>query len=301
MYKSRTHLRVLKDWQPAHVVLQRLEGSGFDLLSRINMDYRVTIDFLLALVDSYSIELSYFIISEERIAPTLEDVARITGFPIDGMPVTGCDYKAAECSDICNELVLSARFLHEKNKCDIIIKELLHFKDISLDIVGAGLDPYVRAYVLYVIGCFLMPPRDSRLVPCMYLSLLRNADAIRNYAWGAALLCHLYHSLREFKMTRINGKNPKIMSFCAPFLTVGWSQSVERKSRNCYNKKKREEFDLMLTSDNIMWRPYARLRDDFLPNYLIRQMSLALSCTILICFEKLAYHRLDLCPLKLNL
>ncbi|CAA2997086.1 Hypothetical predicted protein [Olea europaea subsp. europaea] len=50
-------------------------------------------------------------------------------------------------------------------------------------------------------------------------------------------------------MTRINGKNPKIMSFCAPFLT----------------------------------------------------MSLALSCTILICFEKLAYHRLDLCPLKLNL
>ncbi|CAA2997087.1 Hypothetical predicted protein [Olea europaea subsp. europaea] len=182
MYKSRTHLRVLKDWQPADVVLQRLEGSGFDLISRINMDYRVTIDFLLALVDSYSIELSCFIIGEERIAPTLEDVARITRFPIDGMPVIGRDYKAPKCPNICNELPLSARFLQEKNKYDIIIKELLHFKDILLDIVGAGLDPYVRAYVLYVIECFPTPPRDSRSVPCIYLSLLRNVDAIRNYA-----------------------------------------------------------------------------------------------------------------------
>ncbi|CAA2989340.1 GTP diphosphokinase RSH1, chloroplastic [Olea europaea subsp. europaea] len=52
-----------------------------------------------------------------------------------------------------------------------------------------------------------MPPRDSRSVPCIYLSLLRNVDAIRNYAWGATLLCHLHHNLREFNTARINVKH----------------------------------------------------------------------------------------------
>ncbi|CAA2983565.1 Hypothetical predicted protein [Olea europaea subsp. europaea] len=129
-----------------------------------------------------------------RITPTLDDVARITGFSIDGLPVIGRDYKADECPGICSELLLSPRLLHPKNRCDVILKELLSFKDIPLVLVGAGLDPYVRAYVLYVIGCFLSPRRDHSSVPCMYLSLLRDVDAIQNYAWGAALLCQLHHT-----------------------------------------------------------------------------------------------------------
>ncbi|CAA2997483.1 Hypothetical predicted protein [Olea europaea subsp. europaea] len=82
---------------------------------------------------------------------------------------------------------------------------------------------------------------------------------------------------------------------------MGWSHAVERKSKNSYIKKKREEFDVMLTNENIVWQPYARLPDNFLPHYLVGQMDVALSRTILICFEKLAYHRPDLCPLKWNL
>ncbi|CAI9779886.1 unnamed protein product [Fraxinus pennsylvanica] len=171
----------------------------------------------------------------------------------------------------------------------------------------------------------------------MFLGLLRDVDSIKNYAWGAALLCHLHNGLRDFQIGRLRGKSPTIMSFCTPFLTffiyehmpviphtiydfdiyredfedreliftfplmVGWSNSVERKSKNVYAKKKKEEFDLLLTNDNITWQPYARLRDDFLPDYLAGQMDVAFSRTILICFEKLAHHRPDLCPLKINL
>ncbi|XP_022865838.1 protein MAIN-LIKE 1-like [Olea europaea var. sylvestris] len=305
MYKSRTHLRLLKEWQPVDAVIQRLEGTGFDLVHRINMDYRTTIDFLLALIDHYSVDLSCFIIGDQRITPKLDDVARITGFPIDVLPVLGRDYKANECPDVCNELLLSPELLHPKKRCDVILRKLLPFKNILPVLVGAGLDPYVRAYVLYVIGCFLTPPRGHSSVPCMYLSLLRDVDAIRNYAWGAALLCQLHHSMAEFKRAMIDGKNPQVMSFCAPFLTVffyehipiipctlydvdiykenfeerelfsifplmmGWSHAVERKSKNSYIKKKREEFDVMLTNENIVWQPYARLPDNFLPHYLV--------------------------------
>ncbi|CAA2983163.1 Hypothetical predicted protein [Olea europaea subsp. europaea] len=118
MYKSRTHLRLLKEWQPVDAVIQRLEGTGFDLVHRINMDYRTTVDFLLALIDHYSVDLSCFIIGDQRITPTLDDVARITGFPIDVLPVLGRDYKANECPDICNELLLSPELLHPKNRYD---------------------------------------------------------------------------------------------------------------------------------------------------------------------------------------
>ncbi|XP_022845231.1 protein MAIN-LIKE 1-like [Olea europaea var. sylvestris] len=189
MYKSRTHLRLLKEWQPVDTVIQRLEGTGFDLVHRINTDYRTTIDFLLALVDHYLVDMSCFIIGDQRITPMLDDVARITGFSIDDLLVIGQDYKADECPGIYSELLLSPRLLHPKNRCDVILKELQSFKDFPSVLVRAGLDPYVRAYVLYVIGCFLTPPRDHSSVSCMYLSLLRDVDAIRNYAWGAALLC----------------------------------------------------------------------------------------------------------------
>ncbi|CAA2957017.1 MAIN-LIKE 1-like [Olea europaea subsp. europaea] len=130
MYKSRTHLRLLKEWQPVDAVIQRLEGTGFDLVHRINMDYRMTIDFLLALIDHYSVDLSCFIIGDQRITPTLDDVARITGFPIDGLPILGRDYKANECPNICNELLLSPELLHPKNRCDVILRKLLPFKNI---------------------------------------------------------------------------------------------------------------------------------------------------------------------------
>ncbi|XP_022855488.1 protein MAIN-LIKE 1-like [Olea europaea var. sylvestris] len=248
------------------------------------MDYRTTIDFLLALINHYLVDMSCFIIGDQRITPTLDDVARITGFSIDGLPVIGRDYKADECPGICSELLLSPRLLHPKNRCDVILKELLSFKDIPLVLVGAGLDPYVRAYVLYVIGCFLSPRRDHSSVPCMYLSLLRDVDAIQNYAWGAALL-------ENFEERELFSIFP---------LMMGWSQAVERKSKNSYIKNKREGFDVMLINENIVWQPYARLLDNFLPHYLVRQMDVALSHTILICFEKLAYDRPDLCPLKWN-
>lgn len=95
---------------------------------------------------------------------------------------------------------------------DIIIKDLLYFKDIPPIIIGAGLDPYIRGYVLYVVS-FFYPSRDHRSVLCMFLGLLTDIGAIRNYACGASLLCHLHYRFREFKKERIRGKNPKIMIF----------------------------------------------------------------------------------------
>ncbi|CAA3008774.1 Hypothetical predicted protein [Olea europaea subsp. europaea] len=71
-------------------------------------------------------------------------MARIIGFYIDDMPVIRRDCTTDEYPNICNELLLSPRFLYKKNKCDIILKELLYFKDISPYVVEKGLDPWAN-------------------------------------------------------------------------------------------------------------------------------------------------------------
>lgn len=66
-------------------------------------------NFLMALIDCYSIEYSCFIIGGEKIISTFEDVAKITDFSIDGKLMTGFDYTLEKYISICSELLLSSR------------------------------------------------------------------------------------------------------------------------------------------------------------------------------------------------
>lgn len=111
--RNRTHLRELKKSQPIDNVLNRLHSTGFNLISRMNMGYRPTINFLMALIDFYFIEYLNFIIGDKKITLTLEDVARIIDFSINEKPMIELDYTQKECIHISNKLLLSSRFIHK--------------------------------------------------------------------------------------------------------------------------------------------------------------------------------------------
>ncbi|KAL8146825.1 hypothetical protein AgCh_004530 [Apium graveolens] len=54
---------------------------------------------------------------------------------------------------------------------------------------------HTRAYMLFIIGGVLFPTSSRDVVHPRYMQLLMEESEIRDYAWGAAVLAHLYRSL----------------------------------------------------------------------------------------------------------
>lgn len=51
----------------------------------------------------------------------------------------------------------------------------------------------------------------------------------------------------------------------------------------------------------IEWKPYQRLPSDYLSEFLRSQAILGMSRTVLLCFEKVVYHRPDVSPRQFGL
>ncbi|KAL8089461.1 hypothetical protein AgCh_039068 [Apium graveolens] len=54
---------------------------------------------------------------------------------------------------------------------------------------------HTRAYMLFIIGGVLFPSSSRDVVHPRYMQLLMEESEIRDYAWGEAVLAHLYRSL----------------------------------------------------------------------------------------------------------
>ncbi|XP_038697729.1 protein MAIN-LIKE 1-like [Tripterygium wilfordii] len=54
-----------------------------------------------------------------------------------------------------------------------------------------------RAYLLYLLGCTLFVGKSGTRVHAHYLHMFMDIDSVRDYAWGAAALCHLYLQLGD--------------------------------------------------------------------------------------------------------
>src|ERR1044072_933417 len=59
------------------------------------------------------------------------------------------------------------------------------------------LEPYFKAYILFLLGTVIIPNGSSAIVP-MFLPLLESKN-INEYARGAALVAHLTISMRKKK------------------------------------------------------------------------------------------------------
>lgn len=60
-----------------------------------------------------------------------------------------------------------------------------------------NLEPYFKAYLLFLLGEVILPNNSSSYSP-MYLPLLGSND-VNNYAWGAAMLANMKESLEKVK------------------------------------------------------------------------------------------------------
>ncbi|KAK1384394.1 hypothetical protein POM88_022129 [Heracleum sosnowskyi] len=170
---------------------------------------------------------------------------------------------------------------------------------------------HTHAYLLFVIGAVLFPSKDKATVHVRNIQPLLNIREIPNYAWGAAVLAHLYRGL-EIAARR----NSKTVAACVWLLEVwsyerfprigvpqrdpnqedypvaeGWAYS----SLQGVNKKRRQsgphhslpfyrgEFN-GVARDDVVWRPYARFDESL--DWEMLQAQIARNARVsLVCFD----------------
>ncbi|CAI0558229.1 unnamed protein product, partial [Linum tenue] len=148
---------------------------------------------ITALVERWRLETSTFHMPVGEVTITLEDVATLSGLPIDGEAVI-VDVPDREWSETCTRLLG-----HAPNDLSGGVVRLSwlreHFNNLppnaSTEITGQ----FARAYALSLIGFMLFPDRTGATVHLQYLLLLENWQTAGGYAWGAAVLAYLYRDM----------------------------------------------------------------------------------------------------------
>lgn len=133
----------------------------------------------------------------------LKEVLYITGLHITGKPVTGSDVDSVLWSERCFGENLCKK-QRGKIRSSVKLADLKsRFMELPEHVSPEVLDRHARAYVLYIIGSSIFSNSNRDEVPTMYLPLLCEVTQIKEYAWGAAALAHLFCSLRRLKESKI--------------------------------------------------------------------------------------------------
>ncbi|MQL70759.1 hypothetical protein Taro_003075 [Colocasia esculenta] len=168
-----------------------------------------------ALKERWDPECHAFLFPWGHMVPTLEDVVRITGLRVDGQAVTGTTYTSyqepverllrlevrGERSSLVQQTALqaslgvaSARRQTSEGQAEHMERMTDDARAAMADEEGEAADRDLRRFLMLVIGKLILGTRGDP-VSCRCLPLLEDLSRVGNYAWGAALLAHLFDSL----------------------------------------------------------------------------------------------------------
>ncbi|MQL73544.1 hypothetical protein Taro_005896 [Colocasia esculenta] len=149
------------------------------------------------------------------MVPTLEDVVWITGLRVDGQAVTGTTYRSykepverlldlevrGERSSLVGRTALqaslgvaNARHRTGEGQAEYLARLTEDARVVLAEEEGEVADRDLRRFLILVIGKLILGTRGDP-VGCRCLPLLEDLSSVGNYAWGAALLAHLFDSL----------------------------------------------------------------------------------------------------------
>ncbi|MQM13548.1 hypothetical protein Taro_046472, partial [Colocasia esculenta] len=160
-------------------------------------------------------ECHAFLLPCGHMTPTLDDVARITGLWVDGRAVTGVTYTSyhelaerllglavtRERSSLVSRTglqaslgVADARHQMGEGQADYMARLTEDARAALAEEEGAAADRDLRRFLILVIGKLILGTRGDP-VSCRCLPLLEDLSSVGSYAWGVALLAHLFDSL----------------------------------------------------------------------------------------------------------
>ncbi|MQM20678.1 hypothetical protein Taro_053702 [Colocasia esculenta] len=230
--------------------------------------------------------------------PTLEDVVRITDLRVDGHAVTGITYTSyqepverllglevrGERSSLVQRMALQASLgvanAHHRtgeSQAEYMARLTEDARVVLAEEEGEAADRDLRRFLILVIGKLILGTRGDP-VGCRCFPLLKDLSSVGSYAWGAALLAHLFDSLGTSSRETGVGVLPP------PF---PWSRGGEATRR--------------YASPTALWTPYVGENDAAQP-WVERGRPYFGRDIWLHCFNTVVplHHRLVACTLGLH-
>ncbi|MQL86185.1 hypothetical protein Taro_018716 [Colocasia esculenta] len=191
-----------------------LEEMGFGPFLRLD-ELAPDVALIQALKKRWDPECHAFLFPWGHMILTLEDVVRITNLRVDGQAVTGVTYTSyqelverllglevtREKSSLIPRTrlqaslgVVSACHQTGKSQADYMARMTEDARAALAEEEGAAADRDFRRFLILVIEKLILGTRGDP-VSCRCLPLLEDLSSVGSYAWGAALLAHLFDRL----------------------------------------------------------------------------------------------------------
>ncbi|MQM22976.1 hypothetical protein Taro_056036 [Colocasia esculenta] len=219
---KKSELRSRLGWAIVQAIYQRLPDfqrtrlgeMGFGPFLRLH-ELMPDVALIQALKEWWDPECHAFLFPWGHMIPTLEDVAWITGLRVDGRAVTGVTYTSyqelaerllglevmRERSSLVQRMrlqaslgVADARHQTGEGQAEYMARLTADARAVLAEEEGAAADRDLRRFLILVIEKLILGTRGD-LVSCRCLPLLEDLTQVGRYAWGAALLAHLFDSL----------------------------------------------------------------------------------------------------------
>ncbi|KAM7496914.1 hypothetical protein LguiA_021328 [Lonicera macranthoides] len=197
------NLTLFASWQVDAKVVAKLRNTCFEALIGLQ-DFKQSSEFLHTICTAY--EDSVFTFDRISLYFGLEDIYFLLGLPVDGKPLVSEDFPAV---NLCIDLL--GRDQPNRGRKDVLENSWLkrEFENVPANIGehDVEIDPYVRAYILFIIGTLLFPEFEKVTVPILYLQFFRHvtAHSLNGYAWGAAVLAKLHSCLGNNNLKNSKG------------------------------------------------------------------------------------------------
>src|SRR5262249_42920860 len=214
-----------------------LEEMGLAMLLSI-LPFWVDVALLQALRERCDSSYNAFVMPWGHMTPTLEDVARLTGLRVHGDPVTGTTQ--GDCRQLTRRALgyedrglLPLRTLRGSALTTLlgikgVVKRPNESYDAYIERMGQAVAERwmqtegkearreLRIFLFFFLGRVLFATKGSS-VRLRFLTCLEDLSAVGSYAWGAAMLAHLfYHIPRGKGETSVSGFSP-FLQVCSSF------------------------------------------------------------------------------------
>ncbi|KAI0495673.1 hypothetical protein KFK09_021976 [Dendrobium nobile] len=233
------HMMSMRDWPLTHpIMIDQLNQAGFlvaNSLQWVHLDMHL----LCALCERWHSETNTFHLRNVEITITLQDVSVLTGLVVDGLPVIttrvvgGVESRWATWTDCCQELLGRSPGEMTDRTTKLKLSWLReNFKDVCENASPQTVAFHTRAYIMHMLGSWVLPNRSGNAVPCQYLPLLENFAKCGQTAFGAASLAHLYRELGNASrdhIKRLAGNIHLLQLWAWERLKVGRSFVQERQ------------------------------------------------------------------------
>ncbi|GKE04433.1 serine/threonine-protein phosphatase 7, partial [Tanacetum coccineum] len=195
-------------WKVDNRIRNILEGSFFHPLIDM-VPYVQKTTFQSFIQDCYDKSSRTFTFGRDRklkLYLGLQDVFAISGFPVDGSRPIICE--DINTKQICIDM-LGTYEEEPKMKMKVSKRWLKDtFEAVPEDISEDAIAPYVRGYLLYLIGTKVLPNCDKpTYYPVYWLQFLEDLSPskLNDVAWGAAAIAMLHTSLGSDRRENVKG------------------------------------------------------------------------------------------------